>query len=56
MALIICSECGKEISEKATTCPRCGNPINNLVTVENLQPVTTIEQTSKKWKKVTVFS
>ena len=27
MALIKCSECGKEISDKATTCIHCGNPI-----------------------------
>ena len=27
MALIKCSECGKEISEKAKTCIHCGNPI-----------------------------
>lgn len=27
MALIKCEECGKEISDKATTCPNCGCPI-----------------------------
>ena len=27
MALIQCPECGKEISDKATTCPHCGTPI-----------------------------
>lgn len=27
MALIKCSECGKEISDKAETCPSCGCPI-----------------------------
>lgn len=26
MALIKCGECGKEISDKATTCPHCGAP------------------------------
>tara|TARA_B100001250_G_C19674444_1_gene733005 strand:+ start:21 stop:449 length:429 start_codon:yes stop_codon:yes gene_type:complete len=26
MALIKCSECGKEISDKAASCPHCGNP------------------------------
>ena len=26
MALIKCSECGKEISDKATSCPNCGCP------------------------------
>lgn len=28
MSLINCPECNKEISDKATTCPNCGNPIN----------------------------
>ena len=27
MALIKCSECGKEVSDKATACPNCGAPI-----------------------------
>lgn len=27
MALITCPECGKEISDKATTCPNCGMPL-----------------------------
>lgn len=27
MALIKCSECGKEISDKATACPGCGAPV-----------------------------
>lgn len=27
MALIKCSECGKDISDKANTCPNCGCPI-----------------------------
>lgn len=29
MALIKCNECGKQVSDKATSCPNCGNPINN---------------------------
>ena len=28
MALIKCSECGKEISDTANACINCGNPIN----------------------------
>lgn len=27
MALIKCNECGKEVSDKADSCPNCGNPI-----------------------------
>ena len=29
MSLIVCSECGKEFSDKASTCIHCGNPIYN---------------------------
>ena len=29
MALIICPECGKQISDKAAACPNCGCPITN---------------------------
>ena len=27
MALIKCTECGKDVSDKAAACPNCGNPI-----------------------------
>lgn len=41
MALIKCSECGKEISENAASCPHCGNPINKFsninVTTDELE-------------------
>ena len=30
MALIKCSECEKEISDKATSCPNCGVPMKSL--------------------------
>lgn len=36
MALIVCKECGKEISDKALTCPHCGSP-NGEVEVESAQ-------------------
>ena len=29
MALIICKECGNEVSDRASKCPKCGCPINN---------------------------
>lgn len=35
MALIKCSECGKEISDKATNCPHCGCPISISLNTEN---------------------
>lgn len=30
MALIICTECGKEFSDKATACPNCGCPTSEI--------------------------
>ena len=30
MALVKCSECGKEVSDKAQSCPNCGSPIASL--------------------------
>ena len=30
MALIICPDCGKKVSDKAATCPDCGCPIASL--------------------------
>lgn len=35
MALIKCSECGKEISDKALTCPNCGCPVSELTKKED---------------------
>lgn len=32
MALIKCPECGKEISDKASSCPNCGCPIAEMST------------------------
>ena len=40
MSLINCSECGTQVSDKATLCPKCACPIN----------ATTIELTSKSLK------
>ena len=30
MAMILCPECGKDISDRAVTCPHCGFPIGSL--------------------------
>lgn len=49
MALIPCAECGKQISEMASSCPSCGHPANaSGPAVE--RPIQTIEQTSKSYK------
>lgn len=44
MALIKCPECGKEISDKATSCPNCGCPIN----AETLKSNTIQDQKEKE--------
>ena len=35
MALIKCSECGKQVSDKAAACPNCANPIGGSGSVGN---------------------
>lgn len=44
MALIVCIECGAEVSDKAKACPKCGFPINseqenNIVTVKEKKTI-----------------
>jgi predicted RNA-binding Zn-ribbon protein involved in translation (DUF1610 family) len=46
MPLVKCSECGKEISDKAESCPNCGNPIKPVL----------IERTGKSWKAARLIS
>lgn len=48
MALIKCSGCGHEVSDKATTCPNCGHPINQ--TNENLVQIDSAPQKRKKYR------
>ena len=31
MALIKCTDCATEVSDKATACPKCGRPIRNVL-------------------------
>lgn len=35
MSLIKCPECGKEFSDKATSCPNCGCPISEIMSVNS---------------------
>lgn len=53
MALIKCLECGKEISNKAETCPHCGCPVSELASVNSLlsESVVNSTTTEKKPKK-----
>lgn len=38
MGLIYCSECGKQISDMAQSCPNCGAPIVKQQSKNNLHP------------------
>lgn len=56
MALIQCPECGREISDKAASCPNCGCPIEIKINKEEakLQPVevASIKMTMKTKKAI----
>lgn len=45
MALIKCAECGKEISDRATTCPACGAPVG-----EAQAAVVEVTRAGGKWE------
>ncbi|MBQ7421801.1 MAG: WG repeat-containing protein [Prevotella sp.] len=53
MALIKCSECGHEVSEKASVCPNCGCPIqsegNPSVKGTSVEPQPQKKGNGKKW-------
>ncbi len=54
MALIKCPECGKEISNKASSCPSCGYPINDTQ-VETEQDRVNVRG-KNKGKNLLIFS
>lgn len=47
MALIKCTECGKEISDKASVCPNCGCPVEQMSKPE-ISNATSVKQTKNK--------
>lgn len=51
MALIKCSECGKEISDKAEICVNCGNPIQKEIKKEKLKNRKSFDELTKEEKK-----
>ena len=57
MALIQCSDCHADVSDRAPTCPKCGAPITTAAEVRDVGvAVTTTEETSKRLKKHIVFA
>ena len=57
MALIKCSKCNHEVSDKIEVCPKCGLPIAGArETVAPGTQIKTIQKTSKKFKLHTLIS
>ena len=58
MALIKCSECGKEISDRAGACPGCGAPVDAgaaAATAPSAQAVTRsvrVERAGFRWEAI----
>ena len=55
MSLIKCPECGHEVSDKAFSCPNCGNPINPLHSIETTDTGEYIEKSLLKTNKYLVI-
>jgi uncharacterized membrane protein YvbJ len=62
MTLIKCTECGKDISDKADSCPNCGNPIKISeskvqISTDSNKPIQAEPViVSKGWKKAKLIS
>lgn len=57
MAIIKCPECGAEISDKATACPKCGNPMAGVASVNvtaNAQPAPVVNVVTSKSNGIAV--
>lgn len=49
MALIKCSECGREISDKAVACPGCGCPVNEISSNNQSETFNLISELHKQY-------
>lgn len=49
MALIHCPECGREVSDRASSCPGCGFPLTPADTISDTQA--RLEEAQKRDKK-----
>lgn len=47
MSLIACAECGRQVSDKAASCPHCGAPI---ATAAKAEATVTTQLTSRKFE------
>ena len=58
MALIICSDCGNQVSDRASACPQCGAPTGSAAAAVQATgtPLLTTQRTAKRLKLQTVLS
>ncbi len=47
MALVECIECGKQISDRAASCPGCGAPVKGMISVAVSPPLKQVEIKNK---------
>lgn len=52
MSMIKCSECGKEISDKAKVCIHCGNPLENVEQDNSIREKKVKEKKTNKTNKI----
>lgn len=51
MALVMCEECKKEISDQANSCPQCGCPVKCQKS-ENISNIKPIDVTASRWSLI----
>jgi hypothetical protein len=44
MALIKCDECGRDVSDKAVSCPNCGNPITDSYELDEVDALNKVDK------------
>lgn len=49
MSLILCPECGTELSDAAVACPNCGKPLHSIPVVREAVPIRREESGTPKW-------
>jgi len=54
MSLIICPECGTEVSDAAVACPSCGKPLRTIPVVKEVVPIRREEREIPKWVVIPV--
>lgn len=52
MALTACDECGKEVSDKAASCPNCGAPLRETVPDSPANSHVKVTRTGAAWEGV----